>query len=180
TFSMSGDRTSAHSTGGNFNYALCTRAGFAGRSARQAARATVTIMGALLALATFPDVATAQRAADSFAGVQAVPAGIRTLSEVHPHYFSRMGDPGAPSVPAIAGQVALGTLATPVGYVGGGLATRWIATRLGVSDDAARRAAYVGAYAVSTLATAATVEYLGRTGRVAGSFPATIGGTVAG
>lgn len=74
----------------------------------------------------------------------------------------------------------LGTLATPVGYLGGGLAARWTASKLGASDETARTVAYVGAYTGAALTTAAAVEYLGRTSRVSGSFPATLGGAFAG
>ncbi len=89
-------------------------------------------------------------------------------------------DPGAPGAFTVAGQLTLGTLATPIGYFGGGLATRTVARWVGASDGTARRAAYVGAYTGATLATATTVHYLGRTGQVSGSYPATVGGAVAG
>lgn len=139
---------------------------------------------ALLALATLPAVAHAQHSRDAvFTGRRALePAVPNWLSIVpgEPHPVPRGGDPGAPSAPVIAGQVALGTLATPVGYVGGGLTTRWAASRVGAGEDAARRVAYVGAFAGAALTTATTVHYLGRTGRVSGDFPATVGGAVVG
>src|SRR5690606_33251479 len=133
---------------------------------------------AAMALMSSAGEASAQWAAHSSIAARSMPLdGIRGLSDVA---LPPRADPGAPSAAAIAGQVALGTLATPVGYVGGGLATRWVASRLGAGDDAARRAAYIGAYSGAALTTAVTVEYLGRTGRVAGSFPVTLGGAVAG
>lgn len=131
----------------------------------------------LVSIAAPVNSAVAQWSADAAIGVRALPGIVRQLSDVPPPVRD---DPGAPSAPAVAGQLVLGTLATPAGYVGGGLATRWVATRLGASEDAARKAAYVGAYSGAAIATAATVEFLGRTGRVEGSFPATLGGAVAG
>lgn len=135
-------------------------------------------MAVAMALSISVTSAAAQQWASVTVGARSVPIGVaRQVSDVAP---ALPGDPGAPSAPAVAGQLVLGTLATPVGFVGGGLATRWAASRLGASEDAARKAAYVGAYTGAALTTAATVEYLGRTGRVSGSFPVTLGGAVAG
>lgn len=79
-----------------------------------------------------------------------------------------------------AGQVVAGTVALPVGYVGGGLAARQVARWLGASDDAASRAGSVGAYAGAALATAGAVSLVGARGPGVGSFPAAVGGAVAG
>jgi hypothetical protein len=144
------------------------------RAHRPAAR--MTAMACLIAatgiLSTAGDAAAQHLADESLAA--------RSLPVMDVQLTQPPGDPGAPSAGVIAGQVALGTLATPVGYVGGGLATRWVASRLGASEEAARRVAYVGAYSGAAIATAATVEFLGRTSRVSGSFPVTLGGAVAG
>lgn len=80
----------------------------------------------------------------------------------------------------VAGQVALGTVGTLGGFVGGGLATRWAARRFGATEDRASRLAYVGAWTGSALATAGGVTLLGRHGQVTGSYAAALGGTVAG
>ncbi len=90
------------------------------------------------------------------------------------------GDPGGPGALTVVGQVTLGTLSTPIGYFGGGLATRKVARWVGASDETARRAAYVGAVTGATVATGTTVHFLGRTGRVSGSYPAAVGGAALG
>jgi hypothetical protein len=76
--------------------------------------------------------------------------------------------------------VALGTLGTAAGFVGGGLATRWTARRLGADQDRARRLAYVGAWTTAALATPAGPVLLGSRDGVRGSYPAAVGGTLAG
>ena len=80
----------------------------------------------------------------------------------------------------IAGQVALGTVGTLGGFIGGGLATRWAARRMGASQERASRLAYVGAWSTSALATAGGATLLGRHGPVTGSYTAALGGTLVG
>lgn len=80
------------------------------------------------------------------------------------------------SVARVASQMALGTLAAPVAFVGGGVATKRIATALGVSNDRAGRAAYVGAYSATWLATAAVPAAIAGDGK----FPAALGGSALG
>lgn len=80
----------------------------------------------------------------------------------------------------VALQVGTGALLTPIGFVAGGLTTRWVARRFGASDDAASRAAYVGAWTTAALATAAGPTFVGSRGRVTGSYLAALGGAVAG
>ena len=89
---------------------------------------------------------------------------------------------GTPPIGAgrVAAQVVAGTVALPVGYVGGGLATRQVARWLGASDDAASRAANVGAVAGTALASAGAVSLVGARAPGVGSFPAAVGGAVAG
>ncbi len=81
---------------------------------------------------------------------------------------------------AVAGQVSTGILGTAVGFVGGGLATRWVARKLGSNEDRASRAAYFGAYSGAALATAAGPAIIGSRGDAHGSYPAAVGGAVAG
>ncbi len=78
------------------------------------------------------------------------------------------------------GQGAAGLVAMPIGFVGGGLAARWAAHRFGSSDDAASKAALVGAYSVAALATAAGPTIVGGGPHVAGSYPAALAGTIVG
>ena len=92
------------------------------------------------------------------------------------------GTAGTPELHAgrVAGQVALGTVGTLAGFVGGGLATRTVARRLGASDERASRLAYVGAWSGAALATAGGATLIGRHDNVTGSYTAALGGAVAG
>jgi len=78
------------------------------------------------------------------------------------------------------GQGAAGLVAMPIGFIGGGLATRWAAHRFGSSDDAASKAALVGAYSAAALTTAAGPTIVGGGPHVTGSYPAALAGTVVG
>ena len=89
-------------------------------------------------------------------------------------------DPAPVSGGTAAGQVAFGTLGTAAGFVGGGLATRWVARRAGATPDRASRAAYVGAWTTAALATPVAPVLLGSRDGVRGSYPAAVGGTLAG
>ena len=90
------------------------------------------------------------------------------------------GDPPSLGAGTVVGQVAVGTLGTAAGFVGGGLATRWVARRAGADPAAASRAAYVGGYATAALVTPVAPMLLGRRDGVRGSYPAALGGTLAG
>jgi hypothetical protein len=90
---------------------------------------------------------------------------------------------GQPAVTGgrIAAEVAAGTAAMPVGFIGGGIATRWVARRFGASDDAASQAALIGAYTTAALATALPPTLIGQAGRHAtGSYLAALAGTAIG
>ena len=80
----------------------------------------------------------------------------------------------------VAAEVTLGALAGPVGFVGGGLATRWVAQRMGAGEEAASRAAYLGAWSGMALATAAPPTLIGTRGVTTGSYAAAVGGAAAG
>jgi hypothetical protein len=80
----------------------------------------------------------------------------------------------------VAAQVALGALGTPVGFLGGGVLTKWLVRHLGARDETASSAAYVGAWTGAALATAAGPTLIGSHGRVTGSYLAALGGAVAG
>lgn len=80
----------------------------------------------------------------------------------------------------VVGQVVLGTAAAPVGFVVGGLTTRWVARRFGVEDDRASDIAYAGAYAGAALAAAAPPALVGSRGVTTGSYGAAVAGAVAG
>jgi hypothetical protein len=88
--------------------------------------------------------------------------------------------PPAVSAGRAIAQGAVGLVAMPVGFVGGGLTTRWAAHRFGASDDAASRAALVGAYSIAALTTAAGPAIVGPGPHATASYPAALAGTVAG
>lgn len=68
----------------------------------------------------------------------------------------------------------------PIGFIGGGLATRWTANRLGASEDAASTVALIGAYSGAALATAAGPTLVGAGPHAHGSYFAALGGAVVG
>jgi hypothetical protein len=77
-------------------------------------------------------------------------------------------------------QTGAALLAMPLGFVGGGLASRWAATRIGASDDRASDVGLVGAYAGGALATAAGPTLVGGGPHARGTYLAALGGTVVG
>lgn len=91
----------------------------------------------------------------------------------------------AQSLPAlgagrVAAQIATGTVATPIGFVGGGIATKRIARALGAREHVVERAAYTGAYTTAALAAAAGPALIGARGSGHGSYWAGVGGAVVG
>jgi hypothetical protein len=94
---------------------------------------------------------------------------------------AQRGQPAVTGV-RISAEVASGLVAMPIGYFGGGLATRWLAHRAGVSDDEkAGTIATVGAYSLAALATALPPTLIGNAGpHATGSYAAALGGAVVG
>jgi ABC-type transport system involved in cytochrome c biogenesis permease subunit len=88
--------------------------------------------------------------------------------------------------PAITGgrllaEVGTGALTTPLGFIGGGIATRWVARKFGASDDAGSTAGLIGGYTIAALATAVPPTLIGQAGRHAtGSYLAALAGTAIG
>jgi hypothetical protein len=80
----------------------------------------------------------------------------------------------------VAGQVVGGALATPVAFFGGGALTKRVAERLGASEERASRLAYVGAWGLGALGTAAVPALVGARGPGHGSYMAAVGGTLVG
>lgn len=79
------------------------------------------------------------------------------------------------------GQTAVGLLGTPIGFVAGGLTTRWVATHwLRVSEDGTSTPAMVGAYVGAAAATAAGPVIVGPGPHGRGSYWASLGGAGAG
>lgn len=79
------------------------------------------------------------------------------------------------------GQTVSGVAGTALGFVGGGLATRWVATRwAGASEDRASSVAMAGAYVGSALATAAGPTIVGPGSSVRGTYWAALAGATAG
>jgi hypothetical protein len=90
---------------------------------------------------------------------------------------------GQPAVTGgrFAAEVAAGAAALPIGFIGGGIATRWVARRFGANDDAASTAGLVGAYTIAAFATAVPPTLIGQAGRHAtGSYLAALAGTAVG
>lgn len=84
----------------------------------------------------------------------------------------------APSLSAarVTAQVVAGTVASPVAFLGAGVATKRIAKAMGADDDRAGRAAYIAASTSTWLAAAAVPAAIGRDGK----FPAALGGSALG
>jgi|GEM_PF-2359009 len=91
---------------------------------------------------------------------------------------------GQPSVTGgrIAFEAAGSLVALPIGFFGGGLATRWVAHRVGVTDaDKAGTIATVGAYAFAAAAAALPPTLIGNAApHTTGSYAAALGGAVVG
>ena len=73
-------------------------------------------------------------------------------------------------------QVGVGMVVSPVAFVVGGLATKWVARHAGASEALESRVAYFGAWGLAGLATAAVPPLLVR----GGNYPAALAGAVAG
>jgi hypothetical protein len=88
------------------------------------------------------------------------------------------GQETVPSLSAarISAQITLGTLATPVGFFGGGLLARRVARGLGASEQTARKSAYVGGYAGTWLAAATVPALVGKDGSFAAALAGSAGG----
>ncbi len=97
-----------------------------------------------------------------------------------PAQAAATGDLPGLSAVRVAGQLGTGVLLGPIGYVGGGLATRFVVRRLGGSQGtastAAERAAYVGVAA----ATAVGPTLIGARGPGHGLYVASLGGAAVG
>jgi hypothetical protein len=83
--------------------------------------------------------------------------------------------------PALSGarvtaQIVGGTLAAPVAFFGGGLASKRIAKKFGATDETASRAGYIGAYTATWLTTAALPAVIAGDGK----FPAALAGSALG
>ncbi|GJG86987.1 hypothetical protein tb265_21680 [Gemmatimonadetes bacterium T265] len=84
------------------------------------------------------------------------------------------------SAPRVAAQLGTGLLLGPVGYVGGGLATRYVARRLGASPGTASTAAERAGYVGIATATAVGPTLIGARAAGHGNYFASLGGATAG
>jgi hypothetical protein len=64
----------------------------------------------------------------------------------------------------------------PLGFLAGGLGTRWVAGHLGASEEGARQAATVGAWAMAAAVTSVAPPLLKR----GGAWPHSVGGVALG
>ncbi len=86
----------------------------------------------------------------------------------------------APSAGRVAAQASVGVVAMPIGFIGGGLATRWVADRFGASPDGASSAGLAGAYVSAAFSTAAGPALVGAGPHASGSYFGALGGAVVG
>lgn len=93
-----------------------------------------------------------------------------------------MGDHDVPSLSTgrIIGQLGTGVLLGPLGYVGGGLATRYVVRRLGASQGTASAVAERAAYVGTAAATAAGPTLIGARAPGHGRYLAALGGATVG
>lgn len=89
-------------------------------------------------------------------------------------------DPAALGAARVAGQLATGVLGTPVGFVAGGIGTRWVARSFGAKDETAATWGYIGAWTGSALTTAVGPTLVGSRGAPTGSYAAAVGGAIVG
>lgn len=109
-------------------------------------------------------------------------AGAVLLAVAPPALAQESTNHDVPSLGAgrVAAQVGTGLVLGPVGYVGGGLATRFLVRRLGGSQGTASGAAKKGAYVGVAAATAAGPALLGARGPGHGNYFAALGGATVG
>jgi hypothetical protein len=100
------------------------------------------------------------------------------LEALAPRGLGAQGSGSLPSQSAarVTGQVAVGTLLTPVAFLGAGWAADRLAGKAGLSEDAASRAGYISAYSATWLAAASGPALVGNDGK----FGAALGGSAAG
>ncbi len=101
-----------------------------------------------------------------------------TLAAVRP--AGAQDRPPALGAGRVGAQVALGVPAGAVGYVAGGLATRFVARRLGASEGEASQLAEKGTYVGIALFTAVPPALVGARGPGRGRYVAAVGGAAAG
>ena len=82
----------------------------------------------------------------------------------------------APSGVKVGLQITSGTVVAPLAFVAGGLATKWFARRAGAGEPRESSLAYVGAWTLAGLATAAMPPLLVH----GGNYPAALAGTAVG
>jgi hypothetical protein len=80
----------------------------------------------------------------------------------------------------IAAQIAGGTAALPIGFIGAGLLARQVARAAGADMETAATIARISATAGAAASTAATVTALGSQGAVSGNYSRALAGAVAG
>jgi len=79
-----------------------------------------------------------------------------------------------------AAQVGAGVLGTPIGFFGGGLATRWAAARFGAGEDRASTVGLVGAYSGAALVAAAGPTLVGAGPHATSTYWDALAGAVVG
>jgi hypothetical protein len=107
-------------------------------------------------------------------------AGLGFLFGAFPCVAATQENPPALSTGHVAAQFGVGLVGMPVGFLAGGLGTRWAARQLGADESQASSIAMAGAYTGAALATAAGPVIVGPGEGAKGSYWASLGGAVAG
>lgn len=105
---------------------------------------------------------------------------LATVATVHPRtavaQAATSGDLRGLSAGRVAAQVGTGVVLGPIGYVGGGLLTRYVVRRFGGSQGTASTAAERAAYVGIAAATAVGPSLIGARGPGHGLYVAALGG----
>ena len=112
-----------------------------------------------------------------------VASGLTAFAALTPRLVGAQGgssDVGSLGAGRVAAQIATGVPLGPLGYVGGGLATRFVLRRFGASQGTASTAAERAAYVGTALATAAGPALIGARGPGHGSYFGAVGGATVG
>jgi hypothetical protein len=97
-----------------------------------------------------------------------------------PTVAGAQSDPRPLAGTRVAAQVGAGVVGTPIGFLAGGMATEWVAERMGVDDPRASRVALMGGWTGAALGAATGPALVGARGPGTGSYAAALGGALVG
>ena len=105
---------------------------------------------------------------------------VTLLGAVFPGEAAAQNGPPTLSAGHVAAQFGVGLVGMPLGFLAGGLGTRWAARQLGAGEARASSVAMAGAYTGAALVTATGPVIVGPGEGAHGSYWASLGGAVAG